>query len=54
LEQADVDFHQREYDRLRAELERAFEQSQLPDTPRGAAALNDLLVRIRLKERGKE
>lgn len=50
LKQADMAFHQREYERLRAVLEEAFEQSALPEQPSGAAALNDLLVRVRLKD----
>lgn len=49
LEDADVEFHQREYERLRAELERAFQASQLPETPSGKAALNDLLIRLRMQ-----
>lgn len=49
LDQADLEFHEREYGRLTAELEKAFEESQLPETARGAAAMNDLLVRIRLR-----
>lgn len=48
LDQADLAFHEREYERLRTELEEAFEQSNLPEQPSGAAALNDLLVRLRL------
>jgi predicted nucleotidyltransferase len=48
LEDADVDFHQREYERLRAELEQAFQASHLPEIPSGKAALNDLLIRLRL------
>jgi uncharacterized protein len=48
LEWADVEFHQREYDRQRHELEEAFNASSLPEAPRGAAALNRLLIRIRL------
>jgi hypothetical protein len=48
LDQADIGFHEREYQRLTAELEQAYQQSKLPDMPRGAAAMNDLLVRIRL------
>jgi uncharacterized protein len=48
LEKADLGFHQREYDRLRGELEQAYQDSKLPEAPNGAAALNDLLVRIRL------
>jgi predicted nucleotidyltransferase len=51
LETADVAFHQREYERLRGELERAFNESSLPEAPRGAAALHRLLVRIRLGEK---
>ena len=48
LADADLAFYQREYERLRAELEQAFEQSQLPEAPSAQAALNDLLVRLRL------
>jgi len=48
LEQADLSFHEREYNRLVAELEAAFEQCKLPDQPSGVAALHDLLVRLRL------
>lgn len=51
LNQVDLAFHQREYDRLRGELQQAFETSSLPDTPRGAEALHALLVRLRLRER---
>ena len=46
---ADVDLHRREYERLVEELKRASESSHLPDRPRGKAALNDLLVRLRLQ-----
>ena len=45
---ADVEFHRREYDRLRHELELAHETSALPDSPTSRPALNDLLVRLRL------
>jgi predicted nucleotidyltransferase len=50
LEDADVAFHEAEYQRLRGELQAAHEASQLPEAPseRTRAALNDLLVRIRL------
>jgi len=48
LEQADLGFHQREYERLRAELEQAYQESNLPEVPSGSAALHELLVRIRL------
>ena len=49
--EVDCDFHQREYERLRGELQQSFESSSLPETPRGAEALNALLVRLRLRER---
>jgi predicted nucleotidyltransferase len=48
LEQADLGLHQREYERLRTELEQAYQESKLPEAPGGAAALHDMLVRIRL------
>lgn len=51
LTQLDLEFHQAEYSRLCAKLEQAFEASSLPEAPRGAAALHDLLVRLRLHER---
>ena len=51
LEDADVEFHQREYERLRVELQAAHDASQLPELPSDETrqALNDLLVRVRLK-----
>lgn len=51
LEQADLEFHEREYEILRTELERAFEESSLPENPGGAAALNDLLIRLRIGDK---
>jgi hypothetical protein len=48
------EFHQREYERLRRELEQAFSESSLPEAARGAAELNRLLVRIRLGDHAKE
>jgi predicted nucleotidyltransferase len=48
LERVDLEFHQREYERLRSELEEARRASSLPEAPSGLAALHDLLVRIRL------
>jgi predicted nucleotidyltransferase len=48
LAQADLTFHRTEFERLRGLLQQAFEESALPESPRRAAALNDLLVRIRL------
>jgi uncharacterized protein len=50
LTEADLGFHRSEYDRLRNKLQQAYEASDLPETPRGAEALNQLLVRIRLDD----
>jgi predicted nucleotidyltransferase len=50
LSEVDVSFHQGEYQRLRRELQEAHEDSKLPETPGCAAALNDLLIRLRLGE----
>jgi uncharacterized protein len=47
LTDADFDFHRREYERLLAELNSAFERSSLADVPSAKPALNDLLVRLR-------
>lgn len=49
LEQSDLAFHKREYERLLGELEQASASSKLPEQARGAEALNELLVRIRLR-----
>ena len=51
LENADISFHESEYQRLRGELQIAHDSSSLPEAPTEEArkALNDLLVRIRLK-----
>ncbi|QEH34521.1 putative nucleotidyltransferase [Aquisphaera giovannonii] len=54
LDASDVDFHRREYERLRGELESAHQASRLPEGPTSRAALNDLLVRLRLKPAGDE
>ncbi len=48
LQAADVEFYRREYERLLKELEDSYQQSQLPEMPSSRAALNDLLVRLRL------
>ncbi|QDU27000.1 putative nucleotidyltransferase [Anatilimnocola aggregata] len=50
LEQADLAFHQREYERLTAQLEEAYAGSSLPEAASGAAEMNELLVRIRLQQ----
>lgn len=53
LTDADTAFHEAEYQRLRGELQAANDASPLPETPDEAtrAALNDLLVRVRLSGR---
>jgi predicted nucleotidyltransferase len=51
VEQADPGFHQREYERLRAELEQAYQESELPESPSGVAALHNLLVKLRLSRK---
>jgi len=48
LTEADLNFHREEYVRLREKLHQAHEASDLPEAPRGSAALHDLLVRLRL------
>ena len=52
LDQADLEFHEREYEKLVAELESSMSASQLPEHPKAKAALNDLLVRARLGNPG--
>ena len=46
---ADLNFFEREYQRLRNVLQESAERSSLPDSPPGLEALNDLLLRIRMK-----
>ncbi len=48
LEDEDVSFYQQEYERLRKELESAFQASHLPEAPSAREALNDLLIRLRI------
>jgi predicted nucleotidyltransferase len=50
LEDTAAAFHESEYQRLRIELQAAHDKSSLPDLPseKTRAALNDLLVRVRL------
>jgi predicted nucleotidyltransferase len=50
LNDADISFHEAQYQRLRAELQSAFESSKLPELPseQTRRALNDLLVRVRM------
>jgi hypothetical protein len=51
LDDADIAFHESEYQRLRGELQAAHDASQLPELPSDEtrATLNDLLVRVRTK-----
>jgi uncharacterized protein len=49
LNDADVEFHRSEFDRLQGELEAAHQASSLPERPTARPALNDLLVRLRMR-----
>lgn len=51
LEDADIAFHESEYQSLRVELQASHDASTLPELPSDEtrAALNDLLVRVRLQ-----
>ena len=49
LEDANVDFHRGEYERLYRMLEEAQASSMLPEEPVCKDALNELLVRVRLR-----
>jgi predicted nucleotidyltransferase len=51
LEAADLAFYSHEYERLVQELEAAYESSALPEMPRAAAALNALLVKLRMRQK---
>ena len=53
LDDADIAFHESEYQRLRGELQAAQEASKLPELPseETRTALNDLLMRVRLANR---
>lgn len=48
LDQVDLEFYAQEYQRLTSELQQAHQESQLPESSRATATMNDLLVRIRL------
>ena len=54
LADADVAFHEGQYQKLRAELQSAHEASSLPELPTEETrrALNDLLIRLRMKQLG--
>jgi uncharacterized protein len=49
LKETDFAFHEKEYTRLRAELEQSSQDSRLMELPSAQSELNDLLVRIRLR-----
>ncbi len=51
VETVDFEFHQREVQRLTELLKSEHKRSSLPELPSSRAALNDLLVRIRLSNR---
>jgi predicted nucleotidyltransferase len=48
LADADLEFYRSEYERLRAMLEEEHAKSSLPERATAGAALNDLLIRLRL------
>lgn len=50
LPETDLDFYRSEYERLVTELGYAQEKSSLPERPSAKDELNDLLIRIRLKQ----
>lgn len=50
LDAADLAFYEGEYERLTAELERSHGSCTLPDLPSARPALNDLMVRLRLRK----
>ncbi|QDU57396.1 nucleotidyltransferase domain-containing protein [Aeoliella mucimassa] len=50
LETGQLEYYEREYQRLLAELETAMAESPLPEQPTARATLDDLLVRLRLQE----
>lgn len=53
LPDANLNFYRNEYERLRVQLQTAFEQSKLPEIPAGKDSLNDLLIQLRLSETKK-
>ena len=55
LKNADIAFHESEYQRLRGDLRAAHDASRLPERPSEEVrkALNDLLVRVRCRGIGR-
>jgi hypothetical protein len=54
LDATETLFHASEYDQLRKRLEEEASKTSLPESQTARAALNDLLVRVRLKTVGVE
>lgn len=54
LKQAEVSFYENEYDLLRKRLENETSQTRLPESQTAKVALNDLLLRVRLRTVGVE
>jgi hypothetical protein len=54
LEKAEVSFYENEYDLLRKRLENETSQTRLPESQTAKAALNDLLLKVRLRTVGVE
>jgi hypothetical protein len=50
---SEVSVHQREYERLRVELEASYQVSRLPEGTAAHSALNDLLVLLRMQNEGR-
>ncbi|MEW6207424.1 MAG: nucleotidyltransferase domain-containing protein [Acidobacteriota bacterium] len=50
IEDEDAEFHRGEYERLRRELEQAYQSSHLPERPTARDAMDDLLIRLRLNQ----
>ncbi|HLH04427.1 MAG TPA: nucleotidyltransferase domain-containing protein [Bryobacteraceae bacterium] len=50
LSEAEINLHEKRVSQLRGELAEAAQRSTLPDEPRSRAALNDLLIRLRLRD----
>ena len=50
LDDSDLDFHRREYERLRGELEASYQTSHLPEGPIARDELNNLLVQVRMQQ----
>ncbi len=48
LTEADLTLHESQYQRLVVELDESYNRSTLPEVPSSRAALNDLLIRVRL------